>query len=639
MGLDAVPPRKKNTSSLIRTYFLIAFVVWAAVIAALFIWDAYQARSFALRDAQSNALANYNKDVAFREWAATHGGVYVPVDEATPPNPYLANIRERDIITPSGRHLTLMNPAYMARQLNEYFAKHGNIFGHITSLNLRNPINKPDKWEEDALRAFERGEKERVEVADIDGQPFLRLMRPLITREGCLKCHADQGYKVGDIRGGVSVSVALAPYYAEAREISGKHIIMFCLIWLFGLLGLLVGYRFSRNLERVRDEAKEALLAFSELKLDKALALGRIGHWEYDPATGQTRWSNIMYEIFSRDPRRGPLSLREEEGYYTPEQWGDLRGYMRRAMEEGITLSYDLEAVIPGRGVIFLAGTVTSFQPGESGPKKLFGVMQDITELKSNERKLKAANLELNVALKQLRRTQADLVRSEKMAAVGTLSAGVAHEILNPLNIIGAIVQLMQMDEWPAKVKENLGQIMAQVRRAAKITDNLSKFAHQRKPERASVDIQAVFNRTAGLLENGLHHDNIRIDRDFATDLSAIFADEGQIAEVFLNLMVNAREAIRGRAGVIAVKARNLGKGVEIRFSDNGPGIPAEIIGRIFDPFFTTKDPGQGTGLGLSMVHTIIEEQKGTITVESEAGRGTTFIIYLPASATGNNNA
>lgn len=639
MGIDTVATRKKQIPSIIDKYFLATFVVWTAVIAAAFIWDAYTIRNSAFLEAQSAALASYDKDVAFREWAATHGGVHVPVDENTPPNPYLANVKERDITTPSGRQLTLMNPAYMARQMNEFFAKQGKIFGHITSLKLKNPINKPDKWEEDALRAFEKGEKERIEISDIGGKPFLRLIRPVFTKEGCLKCHADQGYKVGDIRGGVSVSVGLEPYYFWSREISVKHGLIFGAIWTICVLGLIIGYRYARRLERIRDEAKEALLAFNELKLDKALALGRIGHWEYDPATGQTRWSDIMYEIYARDPKLGPPSLREEEGYFTPEQWENMRGYRKRALEQGVAFSYDFEAAIPGRGVIFLSGTITSFQSREGTARKLFGVVQDITELKMNERNLQTANTELNAALKQLRQAQANLVRSEKMAAVGTLSAGVAHEILNPLNIISTTVQLMQMDEWPANVKDYLGEIMKQVRRAATITANLGKFASQRKPVRTPVDIHLLIDKTAMFLESDLQPGNIRIERDFATGLPAVFADENQITQVFLHLMNNAREALKGkRGGVMTIKTRPLDEGVEICFSDNGPGIPPEIIGRIFDPFFTTKDPGQGTGLGLSIVHRMIEDHKGAITVESEAGKGTTFIIHLPVNPEGTES-
>lgn len=268
MGNSADASKRTSFLSIIRISYLVAFVVWTGVIASLYLWDAHKSRDFAIKEAHVNALASYNKDVAFREWATMHGGVYVPATEKTPPNPYLTNVKERDVVTPSGRHLTLMNPAYMARQMNEYFATKGTIFGHITSLNLKNPNNKADKWEEEALRSLAKGEKERMEITEIGGKPFLRLIRPIITKEGCLKCHADQGYRVGDVRGGVSVSVGLEPYYAEVRALNREHAAVHGLIWLVGVLGLLAGHGYARRQGRTRDEAEDRFRQLSEAAFD-----------------------------------------------------------------------------------------------------------------------------------------------------------------------------------------------------------------------------------------------------------------------------------------------------------------------------------------------------------------------------------
>lgn len=286
MADDTATRHWESLTPILGKYFLVAFVGWTVVVAAFLIRDVNVTRGFVLKDARTDALANYNKDVAFREWATAHGGVYVPVDETTQPNPYLSNVPERDLITPSGKRLTLMNPAYMARQMNEFFAQKGTVFGHITSLKLKNPNNKADKWEEDALRAFEKGEEERIEVSDVGGKPFLRLMRPILTKAGCLKCHADQGYKVGDIRGGVSVSVGLEPYFADARALTREHAIVSGLVWLIGSLGLLMGYGYARRLGRARDEAREGLVESEEryrqiFRGSKAIKL------LIDPATGK----------------------------------------------------------------------------------------------------------------------------------------------------------------------------------------------------------------------------------------------------------------------------------------------------------------------------------------------------------------
>ncbi len=171
-------------------------------------------------------------------WATRHGGVYVPSDARTPPNPGLAQIAERDIETPSGKKLTLMNPAYIMRQVMEEFSELYGIKGKITSAKLINPANAPDAWEAAALARFEQGETEVFEFSEIAGDPYLRLMQPLKVNAGCLKCHAFQGYKVGDVRGGVGVSVPMLPYLADLRDRTLPRLATLGTIWLAGLAAI-----------------------------------------------------------------------------------------------------------------------------------------------------------------------------------------------------------------------------------------------------------------------------------------------------------------------------------------------------------------------------------------------------------------
>lgn len=228
-------------------------LIWTLVVGGLLVWDFKELREETVRLAENNARANFNKDQAFRHWATQHGGVYVPVTEHTPPSPYLAHVPERDIETPSGRKLTLMNPAYMMRQLNEDFAKWFGARGHITSLKLLRPGNKPDDWEAAALRRFEQGTEEVSEITEIDGAPYLRLMRPMVTKEGCLKCHGHQGYRVGDIRGGVSVTVPMQRFRAMEKSRMVADGLSFGALWLIGLLGLTAaGKRLSRYENELR---------------------------------------------------------------------------------------------------------------------------------------------------------------------------------------------------------------------------------------------------------------------------------------------------------------------------------------------------------------------------------------------------
>lgn len=215
--------------------------------------------------AVNNARDTYNRDLVYRRWATLQGGVYVPVSGYTPPNPYLSHIPERDITTNGGKELTLVNPAYMTRQVQELGARQYGLKGHITSLRPIRPANIPDDWERKALQTFEdSGVEEIVSIANIDGMQFLRLMHPMITEPGCLKCHAVQGYREGDIRGGISVSVPWKPIEEGITAQRSVLILAYGMIWLIGLGG--IGYSGSsiRSLIRKRERAEQDLVIQNE---------------------------------------------------------------------------------------------------------------------------------------------------------------------------------------------------------------------------------------------------------------------------------------------------------------------------------------------------------------------------------------
>jgi hypothetical protein len=227
--------------------FLLMALSWTILTVAFVRWSYQQSYCSALEMASGWARYSHTKDLVFRQWASVHGGVYVPITPETPPNPYLADLPERDIVTPSGKKLTLMNPAYMTRQVHDLGQKRDGLRGHITSLQPIRPENAPDEWEEKALLAFERGEREVLSLDPIGNETYLRLMRPLTTDASCLKCHARQGYKVGDIRGGISSSVPWGP----SRERLRAQLKGFALreggMWAFGILGLcLVWWQIGR---------------------------------------------------------------------------------------------------------------------------------------------------------------------------------------------------------------------------------------------------------------------------------------------------------------------------------------------------------------------------------------------------------
>ena len=231
-------PGSENIKSNSTNSFLL-LIFWTLLIVALMGFSYYQQSNFTQDIAIADARANFQKDIAIRRWASSHGGVYVPADKQTPPNQYLQHIPSRDIVKPDGTPLTLMNPAYMIRQLNEFFSQEYGVSGHITSLKPLRPENKPDEWERKALLAFEEGAQELLEFTELDGEPVLRLMQPMMTEKSCLKCHAHQNYTVGDVRGGVGITLPVGALLAENTSMIVMQFVGLSCLWLLGVAILL----------------------------------------------------------------------------------------------------------------------------------------------------------------------------------------------------------------------------------------------------------------------------------------------------------------------------------------------------------------------------------------------------------------
>lgn len=256
----------------------------------------------------------------------------------------------------------------------------------------------------------------------------------------------------------------------------------------------------------------------------------------------------------------------------------------------------------------------------------------DQTALALENARLYAAAQE---SLARLRETQAQLVQAAKMSALGQLVSGVAHELNNPLSVIIGYGQLLLARDVPPTVKRPLELMVAQGDRMAKIVRNLLYFARQRPPERAAVDVRQVIEQTLSLRLNHLTLSGITVEREFADALPVINGDAQQLEQVFLNLLLNAEQAIHDTkaAGRIVLRARlrDDGRAVLAEVVDDGFGIPPEALPRVFEPFYTTKTVGRGAGLGLSVSYGIVQEHGGRLTVDSRPGE-TTFTVELPVS-------
>jgi len=238
---------------------------------------------------------------------------------------------------------------------------------------------------------------------------------------------------------------------------------------------------------------------------------------------------------------------------------------------------------------------------------------------------------ELRRQLEELKRTQAQLIHAEKLAAVGELASGVAHEINNPLTTILGEVQRLEMSAQSDEVRARLHVIAEESARAAGIVQNLLLFARAYPPQRTLCVVADQVQRVLGLNAYQFQVDNVRVVTDFSP-APPVWADDNQIQQVLLNLVQNAHQAMtaaRGR-GVLTVRLRPAEGAVRIEILDDGPGIPPEHLRRIFDPFYTTKPPGEGSGLGLSVSYGIVSEHGGKLWAENRPEGGAAFHLELP---------
>ncbi len=242
---------------------------------------------------------------------------------------------------------------------------------------------------------------------------------------------------------------------------------------------------------------------------------------------------------------------------------------------------------------------------------------------------------ELREREQSLKSAQLALVQSEKMAAVGTLSAGLAHEVKNPLSAVLGYAQLSKRKlEQPEVVRQHLDTIEAETKRCNEIIGNLMQFSRQEESEFTDIHLNEVVEKAVGIVDHQLGLKNVHVQTNLANDDPVILGNANQLQQVLMNLAINAQQAMEPEGGTVDIESYTDENQVYVSVSDTGPGIPDDVAAKIFEPFYTTKAAGQGTGLGLSVTYGIIRDHKGHIRVERSDAGGARFVIQFPLDMT-----
>ena len=265
------------------------------------------------------------------------------------------------------------------------------------------------------------------------------------------------------------------------------------------------------------------------------------------------------------------------------------------------------------------------------------GAFQRITPYGNDKNEIHHLVSAINRMMTELEKRQEQLIQSRKIVSIGTLTAGIAHEINNPVNNLSLTLEALIEDgeQMDARERQQLYQeAMDQADRTSEIVKNLLEFSRASHPKVENVDLEEIVEKTARLVNNEMKLNNIRFIKEFEDGLPRVRLDKGGLQQVLLNLFINGIQ-VMGKGGELKVNLRRAEYPGEVRIDvlDSGPGIPEENLSQVFDPFFTTKKEGEGTGLGLSVSYSIIEKNGGRMEVKSRLGEGACFSIFLPANS------
>lgn len=638
-----------------RKYGLGLIIAWTCILAAFLWFIIREYRYDTTKEATREARDYHELNLQYRRWSANIGGVYAPTDKVTP-NPHLV-VPDRDVTTESGKSLTLVNPAYMTRMvfeiiLNESRKSKDPIINRLVSLKPLNPANTPNAWEEETLRLFEKKDiSERSQVLTIGNKPYLQFMGAFTTEEGCLKCHAHQGYKVGDIRGGMSIAIPMSELLAIEREEEKSLFGAFALLWILGAVGIALSSR-RRHQQEMDIVEKNEQLGEQSLKLEEEIS-------ERQLIQEQLEEQNIRLEEESVERQQTVVTLQKTENFLQtivetePECVKLLDAecnllLMNRAGLEMIDA--DTFDQVKGQDFTQLVSEPYRSAFAELNKKAFQGIPGSLefetTGLRGRRLWLNSlavpfrdengaivATLVITRNVTELKRTVDEL--QKKNAEMEQFIYTVSHDLRTPLVTVKTFLGYLDED-MIASDQERISQDMQFIHSAANkmkvMLDELLELSRVNHAD--TLPVMASLSEVLADALDALAGVIIERKADILlpdTDLM-LFGTPSRLCQIWQNLIENALKYNRNDTVlVIELGVKQIDGETVFFVKDNGVGVDRQYHTKIFGLFEKLDPKSPGAGIGLHMIQRIIEKYGGRIWIESEgSGTGSCFCFTLP---------
>ncbi len=624
-----------------KVIFIIVSTV-TTIIAVIFLVLVFRFEKQIENNLLSTARAIYKNIIIIRQWVSDYNGVYVYKKPNVPANPYLPH---PNLLTRSGDTLTLKNPALVTREMSELSKMAGGNFSfHMASQRYLNPLNKPDDFEQRALIYFQDSldtqlHREFYRIEKIGNHTYFRYFAPLFTKESCLSCHSHHGYRLGDLRGGISVLLSIDEYQKAKKE----NLIFFLLTAIVSIvfLSLLIFIALQRSvirpLRKIEDAAQKIQKGeyHHKLSLEKNDEIGNLARAfelmrrKIQDYTNQLKISEEKYRSLIEnsleavaiiDPEYNILESNAKLSHLTGYELDQLR-------------SMNFSDLIDNKTRKRIYSPTTQSRDTEHFETHLFS--RDGLKIPVEIYIIKGLSLggtsDLSFVyvrdLSERKKIEQYSIQTEKIMALGQISSGIAHEIRNPLFALNNNVDyLKERFNDQEQFRDVYPELKDSIKRIHQIVSAILDYARPHDPEFKTVRIKEIIDKSLLLVKKQFERSDIKIQTEVQDDIT-IEADPHKMEQVFINLFLNAFTAM-GASGILTVQTRSYPSYLQIKIQDTGKGIPPDEIDRIFDPFYS-KSPN-GTGLGLAIVQRILEQHNARYRVESAPYLGTTFFIYIP---------